>query len=125
MRLRQPVERALVAPGGSCPELLEYACVNAPRDCLSAGVADADDTGYHALSRGGLSHISGGLSRRRQDGKAAKVTLGVIRSAVQAGLRQLFGSVGGAVPFEVVGTLAVEGAAIVKADRGCGLGAVS
>jgi hypothetical protein len=48
------------------------------------------------------------------------VTLGVIRSAVQAGLRQLFGSVGGAVPFEVVGTLAIEGAAIIKADRGCG-----
>ncbi len=77
------------------------------------------------LSNTGDCALCGGIPRRRQDGKAAEVTLGIIRSAVQAGLRQLFGSVGGAVPFEVVGTLAVEGAAIIKADRGCGLGAAS
>ena len=35
------------------------------------------------------------------------------------GLRQLFGAVGGALPFEVVGTLTAAGTAIIKADKGC------
>ena len=45
-----------------------------------------------------------------------------MRSVLQAGLLQLFGAIGGAVPFEVVGTLPAAGTAIIKADRRWALG---
>ena len=40
-----------------------------------------------------------------------------MRSVLQAGLLQLFGAVGGAIPFEVLGTLPAAGTAFIKADR--------
>lgn len=55
--------------------------------------------------------------RRRQDAAERKVSPALVRSVLQAGLLQLFGAIGGAIPFEVLGTLPAAGTAIIKADR--------
>ena len=55
--------------------------------------------------------------RRRQDASERKVTLALVRSVLQAGLLRLFGAIGGAIPFEVLGTLPAAGTAVIKADR--------
>ena len=57
------------------------------------------------------------LPCRRQHAAERKVTLALVRSVLQTGLQQLFGAIGGAIPFEVLGTLPAAGTAIVKADK--------
>ncbi|KAK9839805.1 hypothetical protein WJX81_003043 [Elliptochloris bilobata] len=54
----------------------------------------------------------------RQDGTARKASPALMRRVLQAGLQQLFGTIGGALPFEVVGMLPGAGRAVVRADRG-------